>query len=262
MEPKFNFAICGGGNLAHGSIAAIGHFNPNYKISVLSRRPEVWADHIVGYTAKSSWENKGNLKGKISRVSSNAADIVTDADIIIICSPGHTKIDILKQIKPHIKRGALIGTIFGQGGFDMQAKFVLGKDIERNNLTVFSLQYVPFICKAVNYGKDINIIGPKRTLYVTSYPIERVHYVCNAISLCYFIPCVPILSFLNLTLCPSNQIIHPGRVTGFFEPLKEQANTVIKMKDLPLLYEGLDQRSADEIQYLDDEIQLIKKAIL
>jgi hypothetical protein len=31
---------------------------------------------------------------------------------------------------------------------------------------------------------------------------------------------------------------------------------------VPLLYEDLDQISADEIQHLDDEIQLIKLAIL
>ena len=36
----------------------------------------------------------------------------------------------------------------------------------------------------------------------------------------------------------------------------------MKFKDVPLLYEGLDQVSADEIQGLDDEIQLIKRAIV
>jgi hypothetical protein len=30
--------------------------------------------------------------------------------------------------------------------------------------------------------------------------------------------------------------------------------TPFNAKDIPLLYEGLDQASADEIQYLDDEI--------
>lgn len=75
-------------------------------------------------------------------------------------------------------------------------------------------------------------------------------------------PCVPIPSFLNLTLCPSNQIIHPGRVTGFFEQFPEQCCKVFKKKELPLLYEDLDQRSADEIEALDNEIQAIKKAIL
>ena len=39
MEPKFTIAMCGGGNLAHGSIAAIGHFNPNYTINLMSTRP-------------------------------------------------------------------------------------------------------------------------------------------------------------------------------------------------------------------------------
>jgi len=121
---------------------------------------------------------------------------------------------------------------------------------------------VPFICKIVNYGKDINLIGPKKYLYISSYPVERVHYVCNAISLCYYIPAIPIPSFLNLTLCPSNQIIHPGRVTGFFDQFPEKCNKVLKFKDVPLLYEGLDQRSADEIQALDHEIQAIKKAIV
>jgi hypothetical protein len=39
MDPSFNIAICGGGNLAHGCSAAISHFNPQFKINVLSRRP-------------------------------------------------------------------------------------------------------------------------------------------------------------------------------------------------------------------------------
>jgi len=108
----------------------------------------------------------------------------------------------------------------------MQAASILGEDIQKKKLTVFCLQYVPFICKVVNYGQDINIIGPKRTLYLAAYPVEKVHYACNAISQCYFLPCIPIPSFLNLTLCPSNQIIHTGRVTGFFTPFKEQCHRV------------------------------------
>jgi len=102
---------------------------------------------------------------------------------------------------------------------------------------------VPFLCKAVNYGKDVNIIGPKKHLYVSSYPVEKVHEVCSIMSLLYFIPSVPIPNFLNLTLCPSNQIIHPGRVYGFFKDW--DGKTPFIAKDMPLLYEGLDDFSAD-----------------
>ena len=115
------------------------------------------------------------MSGSINKVSKDAKDVVPGSQVIIICSPAHTKVDILKQIKPYLQPGAFVGTIFGQGGFDLQARYVLGDDVEKKNLSIFSLQYVPFLCKVVNYGKDVNIIGPKKHLYVTAYPVERVH---------------------------------------------------------------------------------------
>lgn len=66
------------------------------------------------------------------------------------------------------------------------------------------MQYVPFICKAATYGSTVRIIGPKKMIYAASYPVDRVHLVTNALSQCLFTPAVPIPSFLNLTLCPSN----------------------------------------------------------
>lgn len=130
----------------------------------------------------------------------------------------------------------------------------------KRKLTLFSLQYVPFICKAVTYGQDVNIIGPKKHLYLTSYPLDRVHYACNALTHCYFIPTIPIPGFLNLTLCPSNQIIHPGRVFAFFKDWDGQST--FEASTMPKLYEDLDDASANEIQYLDDEIQAIKKNLM
>lgn len=82
--------------MSHASIATIGHNNPKYKINLLSRRPEVWSNEITGYTQKSHWENKGDLKGKINKVSKDAADVVPGSKIILICSPAHTKFEILK----------------------------------------------------------------------------------------------------------------------------------------------------------------------
>ena len=96
MLPIYQVSICGGGNLAHGSIATISHLNPKWKINVLSRRPEVWSDKITAITAKSAWENKGNLEGRINKVSKDAKDVVPGSKIILICSPAHTKIEILE----------------------------------------------------------------------------------------------------------------------------------------------------------------------
>lgn len=129
----------------------------------------------------------------------------------------------------------------------------------RRNITLFSLQYVPFICKAVDYGKKVNIIGPKKHLYCTSFPIERVHYACSVMSLSYGIPCIPLPGFLNLTLTPSNQIIHPGRVYAHFKDW--DGEQTFEASEMPLLYEDLTEEGAHEIQLLDNEIQAIKTAL-
>jgi|TARA_B110000305_G_C19387930_1_gene613239 ornithine cyclodeaminase/alanine dehydrogenase-like protein (mu-crystallin family) len=121
MEPTFNIAICGGGNLAHACISSIGYCNPHFKINVLSRRPEVWDKQIVAKTNGTPWAYRGDMIGKINLVSNKGKDVVSDADIILVCSPAHTKNEILMEIRDHVKPGALIGSVFGQGAFDWQA---------------------------------------------------------------------------------------------------------------------------------------------
>ena len=72
--------------------------------------------------------------------SSEAKDVIPDADVVLICSPAHTKNEILKNIRQHVKKGALIGTVFGQGAFDWQAKHILGDELlQKLDLTIFSL---------------------------------------------------------------------------------------------------------------------------
>ena len=63
-----------------------------------------------------------------------------------------------------------------------------------------------------------------------------------------------------MTLCPSNQIIHPGRVYGFFKDW--DGKSTFEASKMPKLYEDLDDASAYEIKVLDLEIQAIKQALL
>jgi len=72
----------------------------------------------VAHTAKSNWEHKGLMTGTINKVSSKARDVIPGSDIVIICSPAQTKNQLLADIKPFIKDGCMLGSIFGQGAFD------------------------------------------------------------------------------------------------------------------------------------------------
>lgn len=76
----------------------------------------------------------------------------------------------------------------------------------------------------------------------------------------YDIPIKVLPNFLTLTLCPSNQIIHPGRIYGVFKDW--DGKTPFKPEQIPLFYEDMDDFSAKMLENLDNEIQAIKKAIV
>lgn len=63
------------------------------------------------------------------------------------------------------------------------------------------------------------------------------------------VPCHNLSSFLETTLTPGNQIIHPGRVMGLF------GNNNLRLLDQqPFFYAEMDKTSADNIEKLSNEV--------
>lgn len=92
--------------------------------------------------------------------------------------------------------------------------------------------------------------------YAVASPLHQKETIRQAIEGLFGIPTLSLPNFLSITLTPSNQIIHPGRIWGVFKDW--DGKSPFNEKDVPLIYEDMDDISADAMQYLDDEIQLIK----
>lgn len=105
------------------------------------------------------------------------------------------------------------------------------------------MQFVPFLCKATKYGSEAEIYGPKNYICATAFPLSRIDKITQIASYLWSTPCAAIPNFLSLTLTPSNQIIHPGRVYGYFKDWDGKKG--FDPKTLPRLYGELDQESAD-----------------
>ena len=199
-----------------------------------------------------------DLLGKINKVSDEPEEVVVGSKVLLIAGPSHIHGHILKAIAPYVGENTWVGTVYGQGAFDLQARHIFQDKLIKKGISIFALQNVPFICKTTEYGKTSCIIGPKDHLYCAAYPTDKVHEITNIISLLYYIPTVAIPNFLSITLTPSNQIIHPGRMYAVFKDW--DGKTPFAPKQVPRLYD-LDEESAYEIQLLDNEIQAIKRAI-
>ena len=121
--------ICGGGNSAHVSA---GYFaSKGFTVNVLTRHPLKWNSTIKVTTDLSSWKAKGTLVGKLNRVSSNPANVVPHAEVILFCSPVNAAPEIASSFAPFLSEGVAIGTVFAQGGFDWIIRDALGNHMSK-----------------------------------------------------------------------------------------------------------------------------------
>lgn len=215
---------------------------------------------ITAQTKNSAWESKGNIVGNLNLVSSDPQEVCKGTKFFLICGPAHIHEEILKKIAPFIEKDSFVGTLYGQGSFAWTAYAILKNRLKKDNITIWALLNVPSICKTIVYGESVNVIGPKNMLYCAAYPDYQKDKICNYVDDMFGIPTVPLPNLLCMTLTPSNQIIHPGRVYGFLKDW--DGKTPLNESDIPLLYEGMDDFSADQMQKLDDEIQAIKAEIV
>jgi opine dehydrogenase len=124
---------------------------------------------------------------------------------------------------------------------------------------------IPWICKITRYGEEARIIGPKDRLFVASYPVDRKDDIASKIETLFDIPCGTVPNFLNLTLTPSNQIIHPARYYGIFrdwDGKRTYSKEELAARNGLTLYETIDELSAEILKCLDNELQQIKLALL
>lgn len=250
---KVEVCLLAGSNGSHYNVAVIGQ-NPKFNLSILTRRPAIFADKVV----KGIHDVGGKVvEGKLDRVTDQPEIACKGTKIFIVSSPVSAQEEILRNIKPFVEEGAIIGSVFGQGGFDLIAESVFGDDLKKKNIAIFSLFNIPSTCKVMKPGKEVVIIGPKKYLSVCVNPKSRQEEVRKYCSEMWGVECRNTPNFLNMLMTPGNQIIHTGRLLGLFENGKAHS-----LPAIPLFYTTLNKLSTDNMEVLSEEIQVIKKAIL
>lgn len=237
------------------NVAWIGS-KPRFRINLLTRRPELFSGkEITGHYKNIPGKT---ITGRINEVSDDPAKVCPGSKVFILSCPVNAQESLLRKIRPHVEHGAFIGSVFGQGGFDLIAKHVFGEDIERKSLTIWSLFNVPSTTVLREEGKSCMILGPKKYLAVCSYPSTQKQASKTLVESLWGTPTIIIPNFLNIMLTPGNQIIHSGRIKGYFEG----KDITIPIPEKPYFYITMDERSAENMTRLSNEIQLIKYKIL
>ena len=249
--------ICGGGNAAH-TATGIFSANKNHHVNVYISFPEEakrWRDGISENGGITVSGPSRSITGRPQSISSTASEVIHGSQLVLLALPAFAHESVLREIGPWLEDGTLVGALAARGCYDLSARDCLGE--RANAISLFGLQTLPWACRIMEYGKEVQILGTKAQIDFATCPPQRTDEVCAFVAEQLEIWLEPIGSFLSLTLAGTSQIIHPGVMYDLFRDWDGSP-----FNEAPLFYQGIDDSTAQVLQELSDEIQSIKGALL
>lgn len=237
--------IVGGGNI--GTQFAV-HCSQKNNVIIFTSNPNLFDKDI-----KIVDENDNVvLIGKNIKATNNDVEAFNDTDLIFITYPAFCMDAVANRILKYSKPGLKIGIVPGTGGGECAFK----KCIE-NGATIFGLQRVPSVARLIEKGKLVKAVGYRDELFVASLPSREANAIAQIVEDIFNIKCSALPNYLNLTLTPSNPILHTTRLKTIFKDYKEG----VKYDSLPLFYEEWNDETSELLFKCDDEVQNICKSL-
>merc|ERR1711953_629115 len=201
--------------------------------------------------------NVYEFKAKPSKISKSPADVVPHADVIIAALPSFAMANVCKGVKPHLKKGAILYMMPGQGGGDFVAKEILSDEIKNGTVTVAGIIPMPLNCRISEWGKRVELAALKSVYDLASVPSAKAPLAAAVLAKLLDRKVNVIGNFVGIHLHASNPNIHPGRVYRLYKDYKQG----VVYPDNPLFYETWDDESSKWVQAISDERTAVWKAI-
>ncbi len=192
------------------------------------------------------------LCGKVE-VTDCLEEACSKANLIFVTVPAFMMGQYAKNIFPFVKVGTMIGLIPGTGGGECAFK----PHIEKGCI-LFGLQRVPSVARLVEYGKCVKATGYRKELHLAAIPHKYTDECCNIVSSIFDMPCIPLPNYLNVTLTPSNPILHTTRLYSLFEDYTDGKT----YNRIPLFYEEWSDDASELLFACDAEVQCLCKSIV
>ena len=197
--------ICGSGSLGHVCAAVLAS-REGVSVSLLSRKPNLWAGEIVATDPDGK-----QYRGPFETVSSSAQEVIPGSDLVLLCLPGFAIRPTLEKIKPFVG-DTPVGSIVSSSGFFFEAMDVLPEQ------PLFGFQRVPFIARTEQYGHSARLLGYKQQLALATVNINDPEGLRQVFERLWDTPTTLLDSYLEAAISNSNPILHTGRLYSMFGP--------------------------------------------
>lgn len=238
MRNDMRICICGGGNLGHvvaGFLAA----REDCVVSLLTRRPALWQQQLTISTPDGR-----QLVGRLERISSEPAEVIADADLVLLCLPGYSIQEVLLQICPFLKPRTPVGSVVCSTGFFFEAMERLSPDTP-----LFGFQRVPFIARTTTYGHSAALLGYKPQLSIAIEHASEKEPLRATIERLFRTPVQLLSSYYEASLTNSNPLLHPARLYTLWKDWHEG----VVYDSQPMFYEMWTEEASELLIALDCE---------
>jgi hypothetical protein len=249
-DEPFGVTVVGAGNLGHVLVGLLGA-RPELRVNVLvssEERATLLAGLMTeGVTVTSP---NGSTVGRPSLVTADPAAALPGAGAVLLCLPSHLQVEALRRIVPYLEPGTTIGALPAPGGFDWKARCLLA---DAPGVTIFGLGSIPWMCKLAEAGRHVRVLGSKLLNGLELAGPGPLEATCELLADLIGQPVLALRSFLQITLNPGNQLLHPGIMYAKFRDWEGRP-----LPEPPLFYEGLSDEAAAVLQALSDEVMLLR----
>lgn len=235
--------VVGGGNLGQACAARLVASGED--VVLFTTAPEKWTRDI----AVEDCEGR-IFKGELRCISDDPR-CASGADLVYLCVPGNAIKSKLETLKPFLRDGTPVASVFSADGFFFLAEEVLGPD-----WPVMGFERVPFISRTKVPFRGGGITGYRRELHLAHRNIADPEIWRLLFEKDFGTPTRLLDNFYTAALANSNPVIHPSRLMS----LRRQIEANGPFKRMPLFYEEWDDVASDYAIRLDEELRAVARA--
>lgn len=236
--------VVGGGNV--GTQIAVNCAAKGHPVTMYSSRPDEFRKELEIVDEN----DYCILKGSLHKATYDDEEAFSGAELIFVTLPAFCMKEIGERIEQYVSEGAIVCIVPGTGGGECCFRGCIQK-----GAVLAGLQRVPAIARLVKYGEKVRVTGYKTELKLGTLPAAEAGRCAMIIAGIFDIPCLALNNYLNVTLTPSNPILHTTRLYTLF---REDTPDKIYSR-IPLFYQEWSMESAEELLACDDELQFVCK---
>lgn len=238
--------IVGAGNV--GTQMAAHCAEKGHVVTVFGSKPDAVSNELTVINKNDEVIHSGTIE----KATSDKQEAFDGVDLIFVTMPAPMMKMIAQKIEPYAGVGMKICLLPGTGGGECAFEGC----IERGAV-LFGTQRVPSVVRSIVYGRVVRAVGYRDQMYVSAVPKSETEACCYIIQELTGINTSALPNYMNITLTPSNPILHTTRLRVLFNDWKKG----IVYDRVPLFYEEWDDQSSDLLLKCDEEVQTICKQI-